>query len=146
MVAPAESHGDTPAIEFAGVTKRYGDLAVVVDLSLAIAEREFLILLGPSGCGKSTILKMIAGIEDPSEGDIYVGGALVNYVAPRDRNVAMVFQNYALYPHMTVTRNIGFPLRARFSTRLPRSEVERRVEDVARLVDLTGNELAVCLE
>ena len=125
-----------PAIEFVAVTKAYGDHMAVHDFSLQITENEFVVLLGPSGCGKSTLLKLIAGIEDLSDGEIYVGGKLVNYVAPRDRDVAMVFQNYALYPHMTVAQNISFPLRARWSQRPPRAVVMDRVAEAARLVDL----------
>jgi ABC-type sugar transport system ATPase subunit len=89
-------------VEFAEVSKLYGDTRAVHDVNLTVKESEFLVLLGPSGCGKSTLLKMVAGLEDLSEGEIYIDGKLVNYVRPADRNVAMVFQNYALYPHMTV--------------------------------------------
>lgn len=138
MVEATPTADAAPAIEFVAVTKRYGDLTAVCEFSLAIRESEFMALLGPSGCGKSTLLKMIAGIEDLSEGEIYVGAELVNYVAPRDRNVAMVFQNYALYPHMTVAQNISFPLRARWSKRTPRAEMQRRVEEVVELVNLQG--------
>ncbi len=125
-----------PAIEFVAVTKDYGEHVAVQDFSLQIAENEFVVLLGPSGCGKSTLLKLIAGIEDLTDGEIYVGGKLVNYVPPRDRDVAMVFQNYALYPHMTVAQNISFPLRARWAQRPPRAQVMERVAEAARLVDL----------
>ncbi|MEZ5666006.1 MAG: ABC transporter ATP-binding protein [Alphaproteobacteria bacterium] len=118
------------------MTKAYGDHVAVHEFSLSIVENEFVVLLGPSGCGKSTLLKLIAGIEDVTDGEIYVGGKLVNYIAPRDRDVAMVFQNYALYPHMTVAQNIAFPLRARWSQRPPRAEVSARVREAARLVDL----------
>ena len=83
----------------------------MVSVSLSIEDHEFVVLLGPSGCGKSTLLKMIAGLEDISGGEIYIDGQLVNYTKPADRNVAMVFQNYALYPHMTVFDNIAFPLK-----------------------------------
>ncbi len=124
---------DTPAIEFVEVSKRFGDFLAVEALTLMVQPGEFVVLLGPSGCGKSTILKMIAGIEDPTEGEIYVHGDLVNYVQPRDRDVAMVFQNYALYPHMTVAQNIGYPLRTR---RVARGQAEGQVRDVAKLVDL----------
>ena len=94
------------------VTKRFGDVVAVDDLSLEVEDREFLVLLGPSGCGKSTALRMIAGLEDPTEGSIRIGDRVVDDVEPKDRNVAMVFQSYALYPHMTVRKNIEFPLRA----------------------------------
>jgi multiple sugar transport system ATP-binding protein len=101
------------------VTKKYGDVVAVNDLSLEIRDREFLVLLGPSGCGKSTALRMIAGLEDLSGGQIAIGDRVVNDVEPKDRDIAMVFQSYALYPHMTVARNIEFPLRSR---KVPESE------------------------
>ncbi len=124
---------NVPAIEFVEVSKRFGDFTAVEALTLTVQPAEFVVLLGPSGCGKSTILKMIAGIEDPTGGEIYVHGDLVNYVQPRDRDVAMVFQNYALYPHMTVAQNIGYPLRTR---RIPRAQADAQVGDVAKLVNL----------
>ena len=100
-------------VTFDGVTKRFGDVVAVRDLTLSVDDREFLVLLGPSGCGKSTALRMVAGLDDPSDGTIAIGGEIVNDVEPRDRDVAMVFQTYALYPHMTVRRNIEFPLKSR---------------------------------
>ena len=107
-------NGDSgPAIELVEVCKDYGSVRAVDNVDLAIAEGEFVVLLGPSGCGKSTLLKLIAGLEDVSNGEIYIGGRLANYLRPGDRDVAMVFQNYALYPHMTVRKNLGFPLRRR---------------------------------
>jgi multiple sugar transport system ATP-binding protein len=126
---------DTPAIEFLEVNKRFDDFLAVDSLTLSVQPSEFIVLLGPSGCGKSTILKMIAGIEDPTEGEIYVHGRLVNYVQPRDRDVAMVFQNYALYPHMTVAQNIGYPLRTR---RVARAQADEQIRAAAKLVDLEG--------
>src|SRR6266550_3804410 len=94
------------------VTKVFGDGTVAVDnLNLDIGDGEFMVLLGPSGCGKSTVLRMVAGLEDPTSGAILLDGALANDIAPRDRRIAMVFQDFALYPHMTVGDNIGFPLR-----------------------------------
>ena len=95
------------------VTKRFDGTIAVNDLSLAVADEEFLVLLGPSGCGKSTALRMIAGLETPTDGTITIGDRVVNDVEPKDRDIAMVFQSYALYPHMTVRRNIEFPLRSR---------------------------------
>ena len=92
------------------LVKRYGKVEAVGDVSLQIADGEFLVLLGPSGCGKSTILRAVAGLEDADSGEIVIGGRLVNFIDPVKRNVAMVFQNYALYPHMTVYKNIAFPL------------------------------------
>ena len=100
------------------IVKQYGDgFHAVNDISLDIADGEFMILVGPSGCGKSTLLRMIVGLEDITSGDILIGGKRVNDKAPRDRNLAMVFQNYALYPHLTVFENIAFPLRLRKRSR-----------------------------
>ncbi len=116
------------------ITKRYGDgFPAVSDVSLDIADGEFVILVGPSGCGKSTILRMIVGLEDITEGDLYIGDQRVNDKAPRDRNLAMVFQNYALYPHLTVFENIAFPLRLRKESD---EEIKRRVEEAADLLEL----------
>jgi multiple sugar transport system ATP-binding protein len=122
-----------PAIELIDVSKDYGAVAAVQHLDLVIAEGEFVVLLGPSGCGKSTLLKVIAGLEDVSGGEVYIGGRLANYLRPGERDVAMVFQNYALYPHMTVRKNLGFPLRMR---RKPKREVAERVSFAATLLDL----------
>lgn len=116
------------------VTKQYGDVVAVNDLSLEIRDREFLVLLGPSGCGKSTALRMIAGLEDLSGGQIAIGDRVVNDVEPKDRDIAMVFQSYALYPHMTVARNIEFPLRSR---KVPESERGPLVEEAARALGLS---------
>lgn len=121
------------AIELVGVTKRYGEIVALHDISLDIIKGEFLVLLGPSGCGKSTILKIISGLEDASDGEVYINGKLINYTAPKDRDVAMVFQNYALYPHMTVERNIGFPLQMQG---VPKSDRRKQVVDVARLLEV----------
>jgi multiple sugar transport system ATP-binding protein len=129
---PATATGD-PAIELVAMSKRYGDKTVVDRVDLAIERGEFLVLLGPSGCGKSTILKVIAGLEAATTGEIYVDGRLANYAAPKSRDVAMVFQNYALYPHMTVADNIGFPLKMRGRSK---QEVQARVAEVAALLDL----------
>lgn len=111
------------SIEFRGVTKSYDAFHAVKNLELTVEEGEFFALLGPSGCGKSTILKMIAGIEDPTAGEIYVNGRLVNYELPRNRDVAMVFQNYALYPHMDVAKNIAYPLTTSAVRGLSRQEI-----------------------
>jgi multiple sugar transport system ATP-binding protein len=116
------------------VEKRYADgYRAVEDTSLEIADGEFMILVGPSGSGKSTLLRMIVGLEDVSSGEIRIGGRRVNEIAPRDRNLAMVFQNYALYPHLTVFENIAFPLRLR---KLPDDDVRRRVEEAAAVLEL----------
>jgi multiple sugar transport system ATP-binding protein len=115
------------------VSKRFDDVAAVDDLSLEVADKEFLVLLGPSGCGKSTALRMIAGLEEPTEGTIAIGDRVVNDVEAKDRDVAMVFQSYALYPHMTVRRNIEFPLRSR---KVPAEERDRLVAEAAESLDL----------
>jgi multiple sugar transport system ATP-binding protein len=125
------------AITLEHVEKRYGDgYPAVNDVSLEIADGEFMILVGPSGCGKSTLLRMIVGLEDVTAGDIRIGGQRMNDKPPRDRNLAMVFQNYALYPHLTVFENIAFPLRLR---RLDTEEVCRRVEEAAAILELTDH-------
>src|SRR6476660_9365773 len=117
------------------VTKRYADgTAAVKDANLDIADGEFVILVGPSGCGKSTLLRMIVGLEDISEGEIRIGDQVVNNKPPRERNLAMVFQNYALYPHLTVRENMAFPLRL---AGLPDAEVNKRVEEAAKVLELT---------
>ena len=118
-------------IEFRGIQKKFGDVTVIPDMSLTIDDGEFVSLLGPSGCGKSTTLFMLAGIYLPSGGDLLFDGARVNEVEARDRNVGIVFQSYALYPHMTVFKNIAFPLRFK---KVPDAEVSRRVNDAAELV------------
>ena len=121
-------------ITLKGVTKRYSDNTVAVrDFTLDIADGEFMIFVGPSGCGKSTALRMIAGLEDISEGELRIGGEVVNDRPPRERDIAMVFQNYALYPHMTVRENMAFPLRL---AKLDRAEIDRRVMEAATVLDL----------
>jgi len=123
-------------ISFDKVHKTYpGGLRVIDDLNLEIADGELLVLVGPSGCGKSTAMRMVAGLEEVSAGEIRIGGRVINDLPPQHRNVAMVFQNYALYPHMTVRRNLEFPLRMR---KLGREEIERRVRRAAQMLDLTG--------
>ena len=116
------------------VVKRYDEVEAVRGVSLNIPDKEFVVLVGPSGCGKSTTLRMIAGLEEVSAGDILIGGEVVNDVPPRDRDIAMVFQNYALYPHMTVFENMSFGLKLR---RVARSEIRERVEHAARILDIT---------
>ncbi|HEX6022368.1 MAG TPA: sn-glycerol-3-phosphate ABC transporter ATP-binding protein UgpC [Solirubrobacter sp.] len=121
-------------IVFDNVTKRYPDgYEAVKSINLEIKDGEFMILVGPSGCGKSTALNMIAGLEDISEGELRIGGEVVNDKAPRDRDIAMVFQSYALYPHMSVRENMAFPLTI---VKTPKDEVKRRVEEAAELLDL----------
>jgi len=115
--------------------KRYtGGVTAVTDFCLEIEDKEFIILVGPSGCGKSTTLRMIAGLEEISEGELYIGDTLVNDIAPKDRDIAMVFQNYALYPHMTVFDNMAFGLKLR---KTPKDEIKRRVEEAAAILDIT---------
>ncbi len=117
------------AIEFQDVSKMFPDGTVAVDrLDLAIDEGEFMVFVGPSGCGKTTALRMVAGLEDISEGEITIGGRVVNDVTPRNRDIAMVFQNYALYPHMTVAANLAFGLKLRG---VGKGEIGRRVHDAA---------------
>ena len=122
------------SITFKHVEKTYpGNVTVVPDLNLEIQDKEFVILVGPSGCGKSTTLRMIAGLEDISSGELYIGDRVVNDVAPKDRDIAMVFQNYALYPHMTVYKNIAFGL---IQQKVPKDEIDRRVHEAAKVLDL----------
>ncbi len=116
------------------VTKRYPDgFEAVKDMDLDIRDGEFMILVGPSGCGKSTALRMIAGLEDISEGELIIGGDVVNDKAPKDRDIAMVFQNYALYPHMTVRENMGFALKL---AKVDKAEIDRKVEEASKILDL----------
>lgn len=117
------------------IYKKYpGGVTAVSDFNLEIKDKEFLILVGPSGCGKSTTLRMIAGLEEITEGELFIGDKFVNDVAPKDRDIAMVFQNYALYPHMTVYENMAFGLKLRKTTK---EEIKRRVEEAARVLDIT---------
>src|SRR5690349_8610801 len=116
------------------VTKRYPDgFEAVKDMSLDIKDGEFMILVGPSGCGKSTALRMIAGLEDISEGDLVIGGDIVNDLPPKDRDIAMVFQNYALYPHMTVRENMGFALKL---AKVDKGEIDRKVDEASKILEL----------
>ncbi len=124
-------------ITFDSVTKTYGDgYLAVSDLNLDVNDGEFVVLVGPSGCGKSTALRMIAGLEEISDGEIRIGERVVNNLPPGGRDIAMVFQNYALYPHMTVAENIGFALRMR---KVPKAEARRRIEETARIIGLTDH-------
>src|SRR3954453_11854238 len=123
------------SIEIGGVTKVYGNgFLAVDDISLAVRDGEFMVLVGPSGCGKSTLLRMIAGLEEVTAGAISIGGTDVTELAPRHRDIAMVFQSYALYPHMTVRQNLGYGLKVR---KAPKEDARRRVEEVAALLGLT---------
>ena len=122
------------SLELKNIYKRYsGGVTAVSDFTLSIADKEFVILVGPSGCGKSTTLRMIAGLEEISEGELYIGDKLVNDVAPKDRDIAMVFQNYALYPHMSVFENMAFGLKLR---KTPKAEIKKRVQEAARILGI----------
>ena len=117
------------------IYKKYpGGVTAVSDFNLEIKDKEFLVLVGPSGCGKTTTLRMIAGLEEITEGELFIGDQLVNDVAPKDRKIAMVFQNYALYPHMTMFENMAFGLKL---NKTPKEEIKRRVEEAARILDIT---------
>jgi multiple sugar transport system ATP-binding protein len=120
-------------ITFAHVTKRFDDTTAVDDLSIDVADGEFLVLVGPSGCGKTTALRMLAGLEDITSGRILIGDRIINNVAPGARDVAMVFQSYALYPHMTVYDNLAFGLR---NYKVPKPEIDRRVREAAQVLEL----------
>ena len=122
------------SLSLKGIYKKYpGGVVAVSDFNLEIKDKEFVILVGPSGCGKSTTLRMIAGLEDITDGELYIGDRLVNDVAPKDRDIAMVFQNYALYPHMTVFENMAFGLKLR---KIPKEEIKKRVDEAARVLDI----------
>ncbi|MBB3384397.1 MULTISPECIES: sn-glycerol-3-phosphate ABC transporter ATP-binding protein UgpC [unclassified Rhizobium] len=122
------------SVELHNIHKAYGALTVIHDISLSIEDGEFIALVGPSGCGKSTLLRMIAGLEEITDGDVSIGGQVVNSMTPRERNIAMVFQSYALYPHMTVAENMGFNLKLSGETK---QVIEQRVNEAARMLDLT---------
>jgi multiple sugar transport system ATP-binding protein len=110
------------------------DVVAVQDFNLEIADKEFIVLVGPSGCGKTTTLRMIAGLEDISEGDLFIGETHSNELAPKDRDIAMVFQNYALYPHMTVYQNMSFALRLR---KVPKNEINRKARESAEILGIS---------
>jgi multiple sugar transport system ATP-binding protein len=121
-------------VELKGIGKVYdGGVRAVENANITIDDKEFVVLVGPSGCGKSTTLRMVAGLEDISEGELYIDGELMNDVPPKDRNIAMVFQNYALYPHMSVYENMAFGLRIK---KVPKDEIDKRVKDAARILDI----------
>src|SRR5215472_7639506 len=121
------------SVTLRGLRKDFGGVPAIKGIDLDIEDQEFVVFVGPSGCGKSTLLRLIAGLEDASAGEILIGGRVVNNTPPKQRNIAMVFQNYALYPHMTVARNMGFGLRA---ARLPTAEIDRRVHAAAAMLGL----------
>ena len=120
-------------VELKEIVKSFGNFKAVNEVSLSINDGEFLVLLGPSGCGKTTILRMISGLESPNEGEILIEDKLVNEVPPKDREIAMVFQNYALYPHMTARENLSFPLKMR---KMKKGDIEKRVVKAAKMLDI----------
>jgi multiple sugar transport system ATP-binding protein len=120
-------------IRLSGIRKDFGETRVIRDVDIAIGDGEFVVFVGPSGCGKSTLLRMVAGLDQPTRGDIHIGGRVVNALPPRERGVAMVFQNYALYPHMTVEQNIGFGL---MIGKVPAEQIRTKVADAARILGL----------
>ena len=120
-------------VKIKNFTKKFGNVTAVNNVSLDIKDREFLVLLGPSGCGKSTILRSIAGLEEPTGGEIYIDGKLVNDVPPKDRGIAMVFQSYAIYPHMTVRENMAFPLKMK---KMKKDEIEEKVDQAAKVLNM----------
>ena len=121
-------------VELKGIAKVYeGGVRAVEDANIVVEDKEFVVLVGPSGCGKSTTLRMVAGLEDITEGELYIDGELMNDVPPKDRNIAMEFQNYALYPHMSVYENMAFGLRIK---KVPKDEIDRRVKDAAKTLDI----------
>lgn len=135
FVEGREAQGESMSgVQLKSIVKAYGALQVVHGIDLEVAEREFVVLVGPSGCGKSTTLRMIAGLEEISDGELRIDGRLVNRVAPKDRDVAMVFQNYALYPHLNVAENIAFGLRIR---KEPSDKIEAAVKEVSKILGLT---------
>jgi len=121
------------SVTYEHVTKRFGDVIAVNDLNIEIADKEFLVFVGPSGCGKTTSLRLLAGLEEITEGNIYIGDRCVNDVAPKDRDIAMVFQSYALYPHMSVYDNMAFGLKLR---KTPKAEINRRVHEAAAMLGI----------
>ena len=120
-------------IQLKALRKRFDDTDVVRGIDLDVEHNEFVVLVGPSGCGKSTTLRMIAGLEEITDGEIYIGNELVNHIPPRDRHIAMVFQNYALYPHMTVYENMSFGLKL---AKTPKDEIKRRVQNAADILNI----------
>lgn len=116
------------------ISKLYSNgFNAVKNINIDIKDKEFIVLVGPSGCGKSTTLRMIAGLEEISEGELYIGDKLVNNIEPKDRDIAMVFQNYALYPHLSVYENMAFALKLR---KLPKDEIDKKVKEAAKILDL----------
>src|SRR5258708_7355704 len=132
--APPKGRGTMAQVTLRKVIKKYDEVPAVRGVDLDIADKEFIVFVCPSGCGKSTTLRMIAGLEEITAGDIAIGGDIVNDVPPKDRDIAMVFQNYALYPHMNVYENMSFGLKLK---KTPKDEIERRVKQTAGILDIT---------
>ncbi len=131
---PAKPHSMSEVL-LKGIKKIYDNKVTAVhDVNLKIDDKEFIVLVGPSGCGKSTTLRMVAGLEDISDGELYIDGKLVNTVEPKDRDIAMVFQSYALYPHMTVRENMEFPLMLK---KIPKDQIQKAVDEAAEIVGIT---------
>ena len=122
-------------VKLENVTKSFGELQIIKGVDLEINDNEFVVFVGPSGCGKSTLLRLIAGLEDITSGDLSINGKVVNDLPPSERGIAMVFQSYALYPHMTVRKNIGFGLKMRG---IAGAEINAKVEEAARILELTN--------
>ncbi|PID45774.1 MAG: polyamine ABC transporter ATP-binding protein [Proteobacteria bacterium] len=133
VFAPWDDPNEVPLIRFEGVTKRYGDFTAIDNLTLDIYEREFYALLGPSGCGKTTLLRLLAGFEEPTEGRVLIDGQDISHIPPNQRPVNMMFQSYALFPHMSVEKNIGFGLKQEGKSK---SEIDERVNEMLKLVQL----------
>ena len=123
------------SVTYQNVWKKFGDVVALQDLNLEIEDKEFLVLVGPSGCGKTTALRCLAGLEEITEGSVFIGETKVNDVAPKDRDIAMVFQSYALYPHMTVFDNMAFGLKLR---KVPKQEIKKLVEEAAEILGIEG--------
>src|SRR5690349_6069597 len=121
------------SVTYDHVWKRFGDFTALNDLNISVEDKEFLVLVGPSGCGKTTALRCLAGLEEVSQGRVMIGDNVVNDVAPKDRDIAMVFQSYALYPHMTVFDNMAFGLKLR---KVPKNEIKQRVEQAAQILGI----------
>ncbi|MED5621096.1 ABC transporter ATP-binding protein [Ideonella sp. BN130291] len=136
--SPVREHGASHGLSLRGVRKRFGDVEVIAGVDLAVRDGEFLVFVGPSGCGKSTLLRMIAGLEEISEGELLIDGKRANEVRPAERGAAMVFQSYALYPHMTVADNMGFALRMAGTPRAERTQQVQRAAEALRITELLG--------
>src|SRR5215211_7047857 len=132
QIRRVEGVAQMATVTYDGVTKQFDDNVVVDGLNLDIADGEFLVLVGPSGCGKSTALRMLAGLEEISDGEIRIGDQIVNDLTPKERDIAMVFQSYALYPHMTVGENLAFGLR---NQKVPKADIDRRVREAAKILE-----------